>query len=223
MISFPKIAVLLVGRNSAVWIGEQFDTIWNQKEVAVTIFLSINRLINHTEKTCIEYLKKYNNIIVSNANKCGGAKSFFKLVRDVDSSAFDYVSLSDQDDIWHGGELARAVALLIERHQLGGCYSNAIAFWPQGEQSVIAKSQPQRQWDCMFEAASPGCTYVFSAALTAALKQSITKNYLQINELGLRDWYSYAFARASGYRWLVGTQPSWQHRQHSSNQVGASN
>lgn len=222
MISIPKIVVLLVGRNSVVWIGEQFDTVWNQKKIAVTIFLSINRLINHAEKICIKYLKIYNKIIVSNANKCGGAKNFFKLVRDVDSSAFDYVSLSDQNDIWHGGELARAVAQ-IEQHQLGGYYSNAKAFWPQGEQSVIARSLPQRQWDCMFEAASPGCTHVFSVALTAALKLSITKNYLQINELGLHDWYSYAFARASGYRWLVGTQPSWQHRQHSSNQVGASN
>lgn len=217
----PSVAVLLAAFNGEAWIGEQFDTILNQKDVVVTIFVSIDPSTDNTEKICRDYSIKYKNIIIlDDAGKYGGAaRNFFRLVRDVDLTGFDYVSFSDQDDIWYADKLSRGVAQITQR-QLGGYSSNVLAFWPQGEQSVIVKSQPQRQWDYLFEAAGPGCTYVFSAALAAALKQSIVKNWLQINELGLHDWYSYAFARANGFAWFIDAVPSMRYRQHSSNQVG---
>lgn len=221
MTLIPKIAVLLAAYNGEAWIREQFDTILNQKDVAVTIFVSIDPSNDNTEKICFEYSNKYKNIVVlADAGKYGGAaKNFFRLVRDVDLVGFDYVSFSDQDDIWYADKLSRASSC-IQHKRLGGYSSNVLAFWPQGEQSVIVKSQPQRQWDYLFEAAGPGCTYLFSAELAAALKQSITKNWLQINELGLHDWYSYAFARANGYAWYTDPEQSMLYRQHSSNQVG---
>lgn len=221
MINIPKIAVLLAAYNGGAWIGEQFDTILNQKGVAVTIFVSIDPSSDNTEKICCEYSTKYQNIVIlADAGKYGGAaKNFFRLVRDVDFSGFDYVSFADQDDIWNADKLIRGITQIKQR-QLGGYSSNVLAFWPQGEQSVIVKSQPQRQWDFVFEAAGPGCTYIFSAPLAVALKQAILKNWLKINELGLHDWYSYAFARANGYAWYIDPEPSMLYRQHSSNQVG---
>lgn len=221
MTKIPKIAVLLAAYNGEAWIGEQFDTILNQKEVEVTIFVSIDPSTDNTEKICLEYSSKYQNIVIlPDAGKYGGAaKNFFRLMRDVELADFDYVSFSDQDDIWYPDKLTRGITH-IKQQQLGGYSSNVLAFWPQGEQSVIVKSQPQRQWDYVFEAAGPGCTYIFSAALATALKQSIIKNWLQINELGLHDWYSYAFARANGYAWFIDPEPGMYYRQHSSNQVG---
>jgi rhamnosyltransferase len=221
MMNIPTIAVLLAAYNGEAWIGEQLDTILNQKEVEVTIFVSIDPSTDHTANICQEYSKRHPNIIIlADAGKYGGAaKNFFRLMRDVNISGFDYVSFSDQDDIWYPDKLARGIKLITQQ-QLGGYSSNVLAFWPQGAQKVIVKSQPQRLWDYLFEAAGPGCTYVFSAPLAAALKQSIVKNWLQINDLGLHDWYSYAFARAHGYKWLVDPEPSMLYRQHSSNQVG---
>ena len=217
----PKVAILLAAYNGAQWITEQFDSILNQKGVAVTVFVSIDPSTDNTEKICIQYSNQYKNIVILvDAGKYGGAaKNFFRLMRDVDLSSFDYVSFSDQDDIWYPEKLARGISHIKER-QLGGYSSNVLAFWPQGEQGVVVKSQPQRQWDYLFEAAGPGCTYIFNAALAAALKQSIVKNWLQINELGLHDWYSYAFARANGFAWFIDPEPSMRYRQHSSNQVG---
>lgn len=219
MTYLPKIEVLWAAHNGAEWIVEQFDAILNQKGVVVTKFMSIGASTDHTEKLGFEYSN--NNIIVLNAYKCGGITKFFlKLVCDIVSSALDYVWLSDQDDIWHSDKLACAVAQ-TEQHQLGGYYICAATFWPQAQQSVIVKLQPQRQWGCLFVALSLACTYLFLAASAATFKQSSTKNSLQINRLDFHDWYSYAFARANGYRWLVGTQPSMQYRQHIRNQVGA--
>jgi rhamnosyltransferase len=221
MTNIPKIAVLLAAYNGEAWVREQFNTILNQKAVEVTIFVSIDPSTDNTLNICNEYSNQYKNIIIlADAGKYGGAaKNFFRLVRDVDVAGFDFVSFSDQDDIWYDDKLIRGITH-IKQQQLGGYSSNVIAFWPQGEQQVIVKSQPQQAWDYLFEAAGPGCTYIFSAELAAALKQSIVKNWLQINELGLHDWYSYAFARAHGYTWFIDPEPSMLYRQHSSNQVG---
>jgi rhamnosyltransferase len=217
----PKVAVLLAAYNGEVWIGEQFNTILNQKDVEVTIFVSIDPSTDNTEKICLEYSRKYQNIVIlADAGKYGGAaKNFFRLMRDVDFTGFDFVSFSDQDDIWYADKLIRGITHIKQR-QLGGYSSNVLAFWPRGEQKIVAKSQPQRRWDYIFEAAGPGCTYVLSATLAAAIKQSIILNWLKINDLGLHDWYSYAFARANGFAWFIDPQPSMLYRQHSGNQIG---
>jgi rhamnosyltransferase len=219
-----RIAVFLAAYNGEKWIGEQFDTILNQKRVEVTIFVSIDPSVDDTVKICDDYSRRYKNIIIlADAGKYGGAaKNFFRLIRDVDFSGFDYVSFADQDDIWYDDKLIRGVTFIAE-HQLGGYSSNVIAFWSDGRQKVIVKSQVQRLWDYLFEAAGPGCTYVFSVSFANELKKSIVLNWVQINDLGLHDWYSYAFARANGYKWFIDPQPSMGYRQHSSNQVGVNN
>jgi rhamnosyltransferase len=221
MRNIPKIAVLFAAYNGATWIGEQLDTILNQKEVEVTIFVSIDPSTDHTASICQKYSKRHQNIIIlANEGKYGGAaKNFFRLMRDVDISGFDYVSFSDQDDIWYADKLTRGVKQITQQ-QLGGYSSNVLAFWPNGEQKIVTKSQPQRAWDYIFEAAAPGCTYVLSATLVAAIKQSIVLNWLKINELGLHDWYCYAYARAHGYDWFIDPEPSMLYRQHAGNQIG---
>jgi rhamnosyltransferase len=221
MINIPTIAVLLAAYNGEEWISEQFDTILKQKEVFVTIFVSIDPSSDNTEKICTDYAAQYTNVVIlPDAGKYGGAaRNFFRLVRDVDFGGFDYVAFSDQDDIWYADKLIRAITQITQR-KLGGYSSNVLAFWPNGEQKMVVKSQSQRSWDYLFEAAGPGCTYVLSAPLAVALKQSIIKNWLQINGLGLHDWYSYAFARANGYAWFIDSWPSMLYRQHSNNQVG---
>jgi rhamnosyltransferase len=217
----PTIAVLLAAYNGEAWIAAQFDTILNQKEVAVTIYVSIDASTDNTEKICAEYATKYQNIIIlAHAGRFGGAaKNFFRLLRDVDFNHFDYVAFADQDDIWYPDKLLRGITNINQR-KLGGYSSNVLAFWPNGEQRIVAKSQPQRRWDYIFEAAAPGCTYVLSASLAAAIKQSVVLNWLKINDLGLHDWYSYAFARTHGYKWFIDPEPSMLYRQHAGNQIG---
>jgi rhamnosyltransferase len=38
--------------------------------------------------------------------------------------------------------------------------------------------------------------------------------------VGLHDWFTYAFARANGYRWVIDDFASLMYRQHDTNQVG---
>ena len=217
-----KIAVVLAVYNGVEWIQEQLNSILKQENVEVTVFISIDPSTDGSEDLCHQFSKQYKNIIVlPNAGKFGGAaKNFFRLIRDVDFSDFDYLSYADQDDIWFKDKLFRAVSKIIETNS-DGYSSNVIAFWPTGEKKLIEKSQPQREWDYLFEAAGPGCTYVMTVGLASQLKKTVVSNWTEINKLGLHDWYSYAYARANGFKWFIDPWPSMLYRQHLDNQVGA--
>ena len=217
-----KIAVLLASYNGVKYIKEQVDSILNQKEVDVTIFISDDL---STDKT-IEYLqdiyKDFKNIVyLPSGSKFGGAgKNFFRLIRDVDFSSFDFISFVDQDDIWYEDKLIRAIKT-IEDKQLDAYSSNVLAFWEDGKEMIINKSSSQARYDYLFEAAGPGCTYVLKKDLAISLQKFISENWENVNKVELHDWFIYAFARENNYKWHIDEKPSMRYRQHTSNQVGA--
>ena len=85
---------------------------------------------------------------------------------------------------------------------------------------LIKKSQPQKKWDFLFEAAGPGCTYVMQADFCTALQQCVCVQWDSVQTVVLHDWFTYAFARANGYQWIIDDKPSMLYRQHADNQVG---
>jgi rhamnosyltransferase len=217
-----RIAVLLASYNGTKYIKEQIDSILNQREVDVTIFISDDL---STDKT-IEYLqdiyKDFKNIVyLPSGLKFGGAgKNFFRLIRDVDFSSFDFVSFVDQDDIWYEDKLIRAIKM-IEDKQIDAYSSNVLAFWEDGKEMVINKSSSQARYDYIFEAAGPGCTYVLKKELAISLQNFICENWEDVNKIELHDWFIYAFVRENNYKWHIDEKPSMRYRQHTSNQVGA--
>ena len=217
-----KIAVLLASYNGVKYIKEQVDSILNQKEVDVTIFISDDL---STDKT-IEYLqdiyKDFKNIVyLPSGSKFGGAgKNFFRLIKDVDFSSFDFISFVDQDDIWYEDKLIRAIKT-IEDKQLDAYSSNVLAFWEDSKEMIINKSSSQARYDYLFEAAGPGCTYVLKKDLAIFLQKFICDNWEDVNKVELHDWFIYAFARENNYKWHIDEKPSMRYRQHTSNQVGA--
>ncbi len=217
----PKIAVVMAVYNGAEWISQQIESILNQQDVNLTLFISIDPSTDQSEALCLSFVEKYQNIqLLAPAGTYGGAaKNFFRLIRDVDFSGFDYVSFADQDDIWFSNKLAHAVAKLKATNS-EGYSSNVIAFWPNGQQLLIEKAQPPREWDYFFEAAGPGCTYVMTVKLVTQLKKIIVSNWQEVNQLALHDWFTYAFARANGYKWWIDSEPFMLYRQHERNQVG---
>ena len=217
-----KIAVLLASYNGVKYIKEQVDSILNQKEVDVTIFISDDL---STDKT-IEYLqdiyKDFKNIVyLPSGLKFGGAgKNFFRLIKDVDLSSFDFISFVDQDDIWYEDKLIRAIKM-IEDKQIDAYSSNVLAFWEDGKEMIINKSSSQARYDYLFEAAGPGCTYVLKKDLAIFLQKFISENWEDVNKIELHDWFIYSFARENNYKWHIDEKPSMRYRQHTSNQVGA--
>lgn len=217
----PKIAVCLAAYNGVGWLAEQIESILNQVGVDVTIFISADLSSDGT----LEYISLLADgdsrirILPYGERFGGAAKNFFRLLVDVDFESYEYVSLSDQDDIWREGKLARAVQVLEETRAYGYS-SNVTAFWDNGRSVFVDKSQPQREWDFLFEAAGPGCTYVIRSSLAREIKQCLLANSELIGGVGLHDWFIYAFARARKMAWVIDEFDGMLYRQHSNNQVG---
>jgi len=217
----PTIAVILAAYNGSVWIQEQIESILAQEGVDIRLFISVDASSDGTE-ALVDRLAAEDSRIVAlpHGQRFGGAApNFYRLVKDVNFAAFDYIALADQDDIWLKNKLSRACAVLTTAGA-GAYSSNATAFWPDGRQMLIKKSQPQVKWDFLFEAAGPGCTYVFSQKLAVEIQKHLMLKWSEVQSIGLHDWLFYAYARANGHRWVIDDFSGILYRQHAHNQVG---
>ncbi|MFJ7315176.1 glycosyltransferase [Pseudomonas sp. NPDC098747] len=221
-VRLPRVAVLLAAFNGMHWIEEQLASILEQTAVDVTVYISIDPSSDGTENWCYEFAAVNPGVVVlPPAGNFGGAsRNFFRLIRDVNFDGYDFVAFADQDDVWDKDKLYRAIHIL-RTQKLDGYSSNVIAFWSSGKTHLIDKAQPQASWDYLFEAAGPGCTYVLGNKLAVEFKAAVCANWHQVQDIGLHDWYCYAFARSNGFRWYTDPVPSMKYRQHESNQVGA--
>lgn len=221
MIKGNRVAVILAAYNGINWIEEQIQSILAQEEVQVTIFVSVDSSTDGTEDLVRILCNRYANIIaLPFGYKFGGAaRNFYRLLEEVDYTDFDFVSLSDQDDIWYPRKLINAIGKIREDYDFYS--SNVLAFWPNGKRIVINKAQKQVAYDHFFEAAGPGCTYVFKAQRALEIKAFIRSNHNSVSDITLHDWLIYAFARQNNYRWYIDEEPSMDYRQHGNNQVGA--
>ena len=222
MTNNPSIAVLLAAYNGMEWIEEQVSSILSQKSISIEIFISVDLSNDKTHEWCQGLAGKNAHVkVLPYGEKFGGAaKNFFRLIRDVDFSCFDYVALSDQDDIWDSSKLHHAIRT-IEQDSLDGYSSDVIAFWSNGREKLVKKSFPQKKFDYFFEAAGPGCTYVLKQQPTQKFKKFLIKNWENINCIESHDWLIYAFFRSRSMSWCIDSEPLMLYRQHESNQVGS--
>ncbi|MFX1712301.1 glycosyltransferase [Stutzerimonas stutzeri] len=223
-ISPPKVAVLFTAYNGASWIVEQLYSILNQMSVRVTVIISLDLSSDGSFALCQGLSKTCANVqLLSYGERFGGAApNFYRLISEVDFSGYDFVAYADQDDIWLPDKIRRACDLL--RSGNGDVYSsNVTAFWADGREELIDKAQPQRQLDHFFEAAGPGCTYVFKQQVMLELQAFVRTLPIPVKQGILHDWLSYAFCRERGYRWYIDPKPSVLYRQHASNEVGTNN
>ena len=217
----PQVAVCMAAYQGLPYLPEQVASIAAQTDVVVDLFVSVDRSTDGTLDWLSALAARDPRVhVLPYGERFGGAAAnFFRLLREIDFSRFDFVALADQDDIWMPGKLARAVAKMVA-NGAQAYSSDVIATWDSGASRYIRKSQPQTQWDFLFEAAGPGCTYVMRSAFVGALQASLRQQGARLGAVGLHDWYIYAFARAHGYRWHIDDYAGMYYRQHAHNQVG---
>jgi rhamnosyltransferase len=218
----PRVAVLLATYNGSAFIAEQVDSIRRQVSCSVDIWVSDDQSTDGTREWLCERSKSDPHIILlPRTGRFGNAaKNFYRLLSDVDFSGYDYIALSDQDDIWFSNKLAVSLTPMREG-KASAVSSNVVAMWPNGRKSLIRKSQQQRRLDFMFESAGPGCTYVLAVDCAAGFKQFLMANHLQVDAVQFHDWMLYAWVRSRGYSWRIEPTPTMYYRQHESNEYGA--
>lgn len=217
----PSVAVCLAAFNGVCYLPQQLESIFRQADVSVTVFVSVDASTDGTEDWFRQLQRKEPRLVLLPCGqKFGGAApNFFRLLGDIDFTAFDYVAYADQDDIWLPDKLKRATDRLVETGA-HGYSSDILAFWESGRSAYVKKSYPQRQWDYLFESAGPGCTFVLRHNLAMEVQALVRQNPHRMRSVGLHDWFTYAFARAHNHPWLIDNYASLMYRQHGDNQVG---
>jgi len=218
----PKCLVLLAAYNGMQWIAEQVDSILQQKDVSVTLLISVDGSNDGSEAwvTRLASLHPHVSHLAHGERFGGAARNFFRLVNEALLDSFDYVAFADQDDIWSPDKLSNAVDRILSE-KADGYSGNVTAFWPDGRETLIEKSQPQVAYDHLFESAGPGCTFVFTQRLFADFQSHISSHFAEVQNVSLHDWYAYAFSRARGYKWVIDSRSFMRYRQHGNNQFGA--
>jgi rhamnosyltransferase len=216
-----RVAIFMATYNGIHWVEQQVHSLLNQRDVDVKIFISDDCSIDGTYEYLSLIEKDSTRVLVlpriPRIGSAGG--NFYRLVKDVDIKNFDYVAFADQDDIWNLDKLSRHIQL-IKKNNAEAVSSNVLAFWPDGQQKLIVKSQSQKNYDFLFESAGPGCSFLMTPWLINQVKSELDNNEFT-HKVAMHDWLTYAICRAHGKKWIIDPFPSLLYRQHKNNVIGA--
>lgn len=216
----PRVAVLLASYNGAEWISRQIESILDSRFVDVHVFLSDDGSSDGTVDIA-RTAGRDRLTVLPTARSGSAAQNFIRLVMDAPWDSFDYVALSDQDDIWLADKLSRAVSR-IQDHNLDAYSSDVVAFWADGKRRYIRKSQPLQRWDHLFESAGPGNTFVFPVESAAFLRDRMGEaDRTKLRIVARHDWLFYAYFREAAKRWMIDPISGVEYRQHAVNVAGA--
>lgn len=221
-IKIPSVAVIMASYNGEQWLQQQVESILNQRDVNLTLYISDDVSTDETRTLIDEFIKRDSRVMLLPAKgKFGSAsRNFYRLIMDVDISKYQYIAFADQDDIWFEDKLSKSISAAIAAGA-EGVSSNVLAFWENGKESLIHKAQPQRKLDFLFESAGPGCTFVMSRWLLKQVRVVLTKAQGKIDLPSAHDWLVYTTCRALGKRWIILNEPTIKYRQHDDNELGA--
>jgi rhamnosyltransferase len=225
----PRILVLLTTHNGADFLAEQLDSVLAQRGVEVHVLASDDASTDATTDILRRYAARdTGRVRMLEPGVFGSATAnFFRIMRDADVSGFDAVAFCDQDDVWVEGKLERHYGILSladgldGRGAYAGVSSNVTAFDENGLRQLIAKNQPQRDADDVFESAGPGSTFLLRPEAFQLVQERLRDPRSAASDTAAHDWLAYALIRASGGRWFIDGEPSVEYRQHDANALGA--
>lgn len=217
-----KIAILLATFNGEKYIADQLQSIIYQTHSDWHLFIRDDGSTDDTLNILNDYESRFENIsIVKNLGEYTGsaAGNFFKLIQMCDFEGFDYIGLSDQDDLWSPDKLEKSLELLV-LNSASGYSSNLISYDNTKKcASYIDKSQPQKSYDYIFQGASAGCTYVFTREVCLLIQRSTSS--IESFKGRSHDWLIYAICRVNEIPWVFDDKAYIFYRQHSNNVWGA--
>lgn len=224
-----NILVILASFNGVRYIEEQINSILNQEDVDVSLFVFDDGSSDGTiELLFSKFSTGASNVkIIQNLIPTGSAaNNFFGALKSLEENVindYDFVAFSDQDDIWFPNKMKAAMEML--QMEKGDLYMSNLILWEENnnKKSLIRKSHPQKKYDYLFEGGSAGCTYVFNSAFANHLKMTLLITSYINWEFFSHDWFVYFFARRENCRVVMDENAYIFYRVHDSNVHGQLN
>jgi rhamnosyltransferase len=218
----PKVLVLMASYNGELYIENQIESILNQKQVNVNVFIqddnSCPRNVKYLEK--ITHSKKNISVKYNDKNFGSAGQNFFDIIRNIDVTGYEYIALSDQDDLWEKNKIIEGIKK-INKLELSG-YSSAVeAFWPNGKTKKISQSSSINDTDFLFEGAGQGCTFILTNKFFKKIQTFCNENIVLTKDFYYHDWFIYILCRSLDEKWFFDKNTYIKYRQHSLNDTGA--
>lgn len=222
-----KVLIILASYNGEKYIKEQIQSLLSQERVTVSILIVDDVSKDNTALVVSSFHNDKRIQFIQNSNPTGSAAANFfgaiKLLEEDVIKKYDYVSFSDQDDIWLPNKLDAALQLL--KAEQSSLYLSNLILWNEktGSKSIIKKDYHQKKYDYLFEGGSAGCTYVFSNSFCIELKQTLHQVDYSNWKYFSHDWFVYFFARINKYKVSIDSNAYILYRIHDNNVHGQLN
>ena len=207
------VCVLMSTYNGEKYLREQIDSIINQVNVKVILFVRDDGSADSTCSILKEY-KNENKLEYVCGRNVGYVNSFMTMLRD--ASEADYYALSDQDDIWDKDKLSIAVSALEKCNDAALYCSNARLV---DEKLDFIKNENKRPkisfGSSLVKNFATGCTMVFNNDLKRKVCAS-NPDYISSHD----SWIC-RVCFAVGGTVIFDDVPHISYRQHGSNVVGS--
>ena len=212
------INVLLASYKGQAYLPAQIDSIMQQQEVLLRLYISddesatqcFNSLCNVLPS---EYLQRLH---LQDGPRQGVNANFLSLIQRQEVCAHDLYAFSDQDDVWLSGKLSRAQTHLNRGKMLPMLYmGRSTICGTQLKPLFLSKGMPREASfkNALLESAAGGNTMVFNAP-TLSLLQTVTHPVHH-------DWLTYMIVSACGGKVVFDDTPNVLYRQHESNLSGS--
>jgi rhamnosyltransferase len=215
-----KILVLLASFNGEKFIEEQILSIKNQSSSNISILVSDDGSNDNTLSILSNLREKYNLDlkILSNKIKTGSFNgNFLNLFINADTQNYDFIALSDQDDIFLKNKFKESINIT----QCSDCVGVSSAVNTFGlSNKLLRQSGKISKFDFLFEGAGQGCTFVIKSKDFYLFKKFCLKNLELITKFYYHDWLIYLFFRTTGKKWFFYHKPLTKYRIHSENNTG---
>jgi glycosyltransferase involved in cell wall biosynthesis len=211
--ALDRVRVLLSTHNGTRFLSDQIESVLNQSDVRVELYVRDDGSTDTTVSLLTEMAAADGRVTFANGDRLGPAQSYLKMLAET-AEDVDYVALCDQDDVWIEGKLARAASWLssVEGPAM---YCSAVEV-VDDELKPIGVHRTCRRGPALENALvqniATGCTIVLNRRALTFFRRTPRWPVMH-------DWWIYLVIAAMG---TVRYDPStWVlYRQHATNSIG---
>ena len=218
----PIVGVLMSTYNGEKYIREQLDSIFEQEDVNVKLFVRDDGSADRTRNILKEYAVTYELMYLSDGERVGPGESFMRLLcKAKEKIELQYFAFADQDDIWLKNKLSVAIKVIEQCEDKDAVlYSSNQFLYVNGINK--GKRHEERQSvdliNHMTKNTIAGCTFVLNRDMATLITDAGKPNY-RVIKYRLHDAWIMLIAIACG-RVIYDDNAHMLYRIHEDNAVG---
>lgn len=217
-----SVAVMMSTYNGEKYLREQIESILNQKDVSVYLYIRDDGSQDNTLEILNDYKKSNSNIFIEKGDNVGPAKSFMKCFY-ATPTIYDFYAFSDQDDIWYDNKLIEACKMLEANDEKEIYYCNSMLVDSFGKELDLRFHDiPEMSAFGVFcgENFAFGCHVVFSKSFKELIESDARRPDNSLFDRRMHDvWFSLIGLITNSI--IYDERPFICYRQHDNNVVGA--